>query len=93
MLVALAAWQQPSLVTQALLQLADEVIRIVLSITVRKLETELSVSKGNVNNITDTLGCSTVRVQWVPLSLNVKNSENSENLATSGRQIQECKFL
>jgi methionine synthase II (cobalamin-independent) len=69
-----------------LLQLAGEVIRIVLSITTRKLETELSVSQGNVNNIIDSLGCSTVRVPWVPLSLNDKNSENSENLETSGRE-------
>jgi DNA-binding MarR family transcriptional regulator len=40
----------------ALLQRADELIRKDRRITARKLATELSVSKGSVNNIIDALG-------------------------------------
>jgi len=51
------------------------------------------VSKRNVNNIIDTLGCSAMRVPLVPCSLNVKNSENSENSASSDREksVNCCK--
>jgi hypothetical protein len=47
-------------VTPALLQRADELIRKNQQITTRKLATELSVSKGNVNNIIDALGYAKV---------------------------------
>jgi hypothetical protein len=47
-------------VTSPLLQRADELIRKDLRITNRKLATELSVSKGSVNNVIDALGYAKV---------------------------------
>jgi transposase len=47
-------------VTPPLLQSADELIRKDLRITNRKLATELSVSKGSVNNVIDALGYAKV---------------------------------
>jgi len=44
-----------TLVTQAMLQCADELIQNVERITTTKLETELSVSKGSVDNTNDAL--------------------------------------
>jgi hypothetical protein len=43
-------------VTLALLERADELIRKDRRITTRKLASELSVSKGSVNNVIDALG-------------------------------------
>jgi hypothetical protein len=48
--------QPTTAVTPALLQRAYELIQKDRWITTRKLATELSVSKGSVNNITDALG-------------------------------------
>ena len=44
-----------TVVTQALLQRADELIQNVEWITTTKLATELSASKGSVDNINDAL--------------------------------------
>jgi len=44
-----------TVVTQALLQCADELIQNVEWITTTKLVTELSVSRGSVDNINDAL--------------------------------------
>jgi len=44
-----------TVVTQALLQCADELIQNIERITITKLTTELSVSKGGVDNINDAL--------------------------------------
>jgi transposase len=56
-------------VTPELLQLADKLIRKDRRITTRRLATELSESKGTVNNIIDALGYSKACARWVPRSL------------------------
>jgi hypothetical protein len=56
-------------VTLALLQCADELLRNDRWITTRKLATELSVSKGSVNNIIDALRYAKMCARWVPRSL------------------------
>jgi hypothetical protein len=56
-------------VTLALLQYADELLRNDRWITTRKLETELLVSKGSVNNIIDALRYAKMCARWVPRSL------------------------
>jgi transposase len=56
-------------VTPELLQLADELTRKDRRIATRRLATELSESKGTVNNIIDTLGYAKACARWVPRSL------------------------
>jgi histone-lysine N-methyltransferase SETMAR len=53
-----------------LLQRTNELIGKDRRIIKRKLASELSVSKGSVNNIIDALGCAKVCTFWVPSSLN-----------------------
>ena len=53
-------------VTQELVQHAEELIQNDWLITTRKLITEIQVSKGTVNNTTDTLTYSKVCTCWVP---------------------------
>jgi hypothetical protein len=53
-------------VTPALLLRADKLIRKDRRITTRKLATELSSSKGSVNNVIDALGYAKVCARWIP---------------------------
>jgi hypothetical protein len=61
--VALAS--QPTAVTQVLLRRADKLIRNDRRLTNLQLS-ELSLSKGSVNNIIDAFGYSKVCALWVP---------------------------
>lgn len=55
-----------TLVTQAMLQCADELIQNVEWVTTTKLATGLSVFKGSVDNTNDALLYSEVCACWVP---------------------------
>ena len=60
---------QPTTVTQALLQYVHEVIRNDPWITTRKLATELLVSNGSLNNISNAFIYSKVCAHWLQQSL------------------------